>query len=72
MSVEGNYHNLGIFFDRVGRLSRLVNIGNIKINSRNDQTVSNTITANCVATTFVYVETPPPPPPGAPAAPVRR
>jgi type IV pilus assembly protein PilO len=71
MSVEGNYHNLGIFFDRVGRLSRLVNIGNIKILSRNDQTVSNTITATCVATTFVYVDTPAPAP-GAPAAPVRR
>jgi type IV pilus assembly protein PilO len=65
MSVEGNYHNLGIFFDRVGRLSRLVNIGNIKISSRSQQTVSNTITANCVATTFVYVDTPA----GAPAAP---
>jgi len=71
MSVEGNYHNLGIFFDRVGRLSRLVNIGNIRIASRGDQTVSNTITANCVATTFVYVDTPVPPP-GAPAAPVRK
>jgi type IV pilus assembly protein PilO len=72
MSVEGNYHNLGIFFDRVGRLSRLVNIGNIKITSRGEQTVSNTINASCVATTFVYVETPPPgaPAPGAP--PVRR
>src|SRR4029450_13436602 len=69
MSVEGNYHNLGIFFDRVGRLSRLVNIGNIKISSRTDQTVSNTIPAPCVATTFVYVDTPPPAParPGAPA-----
>lgn len=72
MSVEGSYHNLGIFFDRVGRLSRLVNIGNIKINSRSEQTVSNTITASCVATTFVYVDTPPPGPPGAPGAPVRR
>ena len=72
MSVEGNYHNLGIFFDRVGRLSRLVNIGNIKIQSRPDQTVSNTISASCVATTFVYVDTPPPPAPGAPGAPVRQ
>ena len=65
MTVEGNYHNLGIFFDRVGRLSRLVNIGNIKIQSRNDQTVSNTISASCVATTFVYVEAPAAPPAGA-------
>lgn len=71
MSVEGSYHNLGIFFDRVGRLSRLVNIGNIKIGSRPDQTVSNTITASCVATTFVYVEAPPAAP-GAPGGPVRQ
>jgi Tfp pilus assembly protein PilO len=55
-----------MFFDRVSRLSRLVNIGNLKITSRNDQTVSNTISASCVATTFVYVE-PSPRPPGAPA-----
>jgi len=66
MAVDGSYHNLGIFFDRVSRLSRLVNIGNIKISSRGDQTVSNTISANCVATTFVYVE--PSPPPGRPPA----
>jgi type IV pilus assembly protein PilO len=65
MTVEGNYHNLGIFFDRVGRLSRLVNIGNIKIASRTEQTVSNTISASCVATTFVYVEAPAAPPAGA-------
>jgi len=68
MDVDGSYHNLGIFFDRVGRLSRLVNVGNLKITSRSDQTVSSTITASCVATTFVYIETPPAaaaPPPGA-------
>jgi len=69
MAVDGSYHNLGMFFDRVSRLSRLVNIGNLKINARSDQTVSNTISAQCVATTFVYVEPSPPParPPGAPA-----
>ena len=66
MAVDGSYHNLGLFFDRVSRLSRLVNIGNLKINARNDQTVSNTISAQCVATTFVYVE--PSPPPVRPAA----
>jgi type IV pilus assembly protein PilO len=71
MTVEGNYHNLGIFFDRVGRLSRLVNIGNIRITSRGEQTVSNTISASCVATTFVYVETPTPPPAPAGARPAQ-
>ena len=34
MDVEGTYHNLGMFFDRVSRLSRLVNIGNLKIKSQ--------------------------------------
>jgi len=69
MAVDGSYHNLGMFFDRVSRLSRLVNIGNLKISSRGEQTVSSTISAQCVATTFVYVEPPPAPPrpPGAPA-----
>ena len=31
MAVDGSYHNLGYFFDRVSRLSRLVNVGNLKI-----------------------------------------
>src|SRR5258707_7362150 len=65
MAVDGSYHNLGMFFDRVSRLSRLVNIVNLKISSRGDQTVSNTISAQCVATTFVYVEPSPPPVPPA-------
>jgi type IV pilus assembly protein PilO len=64
VEVDGSYHNLGYFFDRVRRLSRLVNIGTVNVKSRNDQTVSNTVAAACVATTFVYVETPPGGPPG--------
>ena len=74
MAVDGSYHNLGYFFDRVSRLSRLVNVGNLKVKSQAKQTSSNTINAGCVATTFVYVETPPGQPgapgkPGAPGAP---
>ena len=65
VDVEGTYHMLGQFFDRVSRLSRLVNMGSIKIHSQAAQTASNTIAASAVATTFVYVETPPAPP-GAP------
>ncbi|HXB57572.1 MAG TPA: type 4a pilus biogenesis protein PilO [Vicinamibacteria bacterium] len=66
VDVEGTYHMLGQFFDRVSRLSRLVNMGSIKIHNQPNQTASNTIGASAVATTFVYVETPPAPPPGAP------
>jgi type IV pilus assembly protein PilO len=62
IDVEGNYHNLALFFDRVGRLPRLVNVGNVKVKSQSKQTANNTIAANCVATTYVYVEKPPEPP----------
>jgi type IV pilus assembly protein PilO len=70
VDVEGTYHSLGMFFDKVGRLPRLVNVGNLKIRAQPKQTPSNTILSSCVATTFVYVETPPggPPKPGAPGA----
>jgi type IV pilus assembly protein PilO len=60
VDVEGTYHNLAMFFDRVGRLTRLVNVGNVKVRANSRQTATNTITSNCVATTYVYVETPPP------------
>lgn len=58
MDVDGTYHNLGLFFDRVGRLSRLVNVGNLKVKAQSSQKPSNTIAVSCVATTFVYVEAP--------------
>ena len=67
VDVEGTYHNLGMFFDRVGRLSRLVNVGNLKIKNQPQPRPSNTIQVSCVATTFVYVEASP-----SPAAPPQR
>lgn len=74
VDVEGTYHNLGLFFDRVSRLARLVNMTNVKIKAQSNQTGSNTIAASGVATTYVYVDKPVPPPgaPGArPGAPAR-
>jgi len=63
LEVEGTYHNLGLFFDRVSRLSRLVNVGNLRIRAQGKQSLSNTIAAGCTATTFVYAETAPATPP---------
>jgi type IV pilus assembly protein PilO len=68
IDVEGNYHNLALFFDRVGRLPRLVNVGNIKVKNQSKQTATNTIASSCVATTYVYVEKPPAPPGPPPGA----
>ena len=58
VDVEGTYHNLGQFFDRVGRLSRLVNVGGLRIKNQATPKASNTIQVSCTATTFVYVEAP--------------
>ena len=38
MGLVGNYHNLGLFFDKVSRLPRLVNVSNIKITAMGNQT----------------------------------
>ena len=65
VDVEGTYHNLGAFFDRISRMSRLVNIGNVKINAQSSQTISNTIAVSAVATTYVYQDPPPTAPGGA-------
>ena len=74
VDLDGTYHNLGNFFDKVSRLSRLVNVGNVKVKSQSKQSQNNTIFASCVATTFVYLDQPitPAKGPGAKKAPGAR
>ncbi len=62
IDVDGTYHNMGAFLDRVSRMSRLVNMGDIKIKSQTNQTLSRTVGISATATTYVYVDAPPPPP----------
>jgi type IV pilus assembly protein PilO len=59
VDVDGTYHNLGAFFDRISRMSRLVNVGNVKIKAQSKQAINNTIAVQAVATTYVYQEPPP-------------
>ena len=63
--LNGTYHNLALFFDRVGRFSRIINIENLKINAINSGK-GHTVGASFTAKTFIYREVPPPSP-GAPA-----
>jgi type IV pilus assembly protein PilO len=59
LDLEGTYHNLGAFLDRVSRMSRLVNVGNVKIKAQGKPTITNTVAASAVATTYVYQDAPP-------------
>jgi type IV pilus assembly protein PilO len=57
LELEGTYHNLATFFDRVGKFTRIVNISGLDVKGR-DKTDTNTINATCVATTFVLLDKP--------------
>jgi type IV pilus assembly protein PilO len=53
MQVRGGYHDLAIFFDKVARLSRIVNIKNIEMGPAKDSMDLNT---SCTAVTYKFVE----------------
>ena len=54
IKVAGNYHNVGLFFDKVSRLSRIVNIKDIVIATPREGGMLNT---SCTAVTYRFVET---------------
>ena len=56
LQLEGNYHDLGGFLERVSKFPRIINVNTIKIKTRDEQSSSATITAECTATTFVMID----------------
>ncbi len=69
LELEGTYHNLGAFLDRISKFPRIINVTGMKIKAKEPATGGATITAQCTATTFVLAQTPPRPgTPGAPGA----
>lgn len=69
LQLEGTYHDLGAFFDKVSRMPRIINISgiNIKTHASTDPSPA-TVDAQCTVTTFVLVEAPPAATPGRPGA----
>jgi type IV pilus assembly protein PilO len=58
MSIKADYHNLAIFFDQVARLSRIVNIRDIRIGHTKSKD-SKDLSTRCTAVTYKFIETPP-------------
>jgi type IV pilus assembly protein PilO len=64
VDLDGSYHNLALFFDRISRFSRIINVENLEIKALpvvknpKGQTPANphTINAKFTAKTFVYKE----------------
>jgi type IV pilus assembly protein PilO len=64
VDLDGSYHNLALFFDRISRFSRIINVEDLLVNAlpvvknpKDPNAVSpHTITATFIAKTFVYKE----------------
>jgi type IV pilus assembly protein PilO len=66
LGVEGSYHDLGRFFDRIAAMERLMSVSNLQIRTQTRDTGRGTVSATCVATTFVFQKTMPTPIGGRP------
>ncbi len=60
LELDGTYHNLAQFFDRLGKFARIVNISNLTVKGKEKGDTRTTITASCTATTFVLLDKPQP------------
>lgn len=56
LQLEGTYHNLGLFLDRVSKFPRIINIDALALAQKESPTSGATMTITCTATTFVLVE----------------
>ena len=64
IQVTGNFHNIVLFFDKVARLSRIVNIRDIKISGAKGKGKSKTsdsskLSTSCTAVTYKFIESVP-------------
>jgi type IV pilus assembly protein PilO len=58
LELDGTYHNLAVFFDRVGKFTLIVNITGLDIQGKATPEPNANISARCVATTFVLLDQP--------------
>ncbi|MBU0988023.1 MAG: type 4a pilus biogenesis protein PilO [Proteobacteria bacterium] len=56
IQVRGNYHSVAMFFDKVSRLSRIVNIDNIRISAQKDAKKGFGVATSCTAITYRFLE----------------
>ena len=55
LQLEGTYHDLGVFLERVSKFPRIINVTGVAIKAREGAGPS-TITATTTATTFVLID----------------
>lgn len=55
IALDGSYHNLALFFDKMSRFSRIINVEDLVMSGFNDAAQGRTLNASFVAKTFVYI-----------------
>ena len=56
ISLKGTYHEVATFFDKVSKLSRIVNITNINMSGAKEEGGKVILTTPCLATTYRFIE----------------
>ncbi len=59
LEVTGSYHDLGRFFDRIGKFARIINIDDVDITALDDS-AAGTVRAQITAKTFIFLQEPAP------------
>jgi len=54
LGFEGSYHDLGRFFDRIAAMPRLMSVADLQIKTKTRPNGRGSVSASCVATTFVF------------------
>jgi type IV pilus assembly protein PilO len=54
LSLSGSYHEVAVFFDRISKLSRIVNISDLNVTIGKSEETDVTLNIECTATTFVF------------------
>ncbi|HVG56267.1 MAG TPA: type 4a pilus biogenesis protein PilO [Vicinamibacterales bacterium] len=58
LRLEGSYHDMGTFLERISKFPRIINVGDMRVKARDNQTARSTVMIEVTATTFVLAEQP--------------
>jgi type IV pilus assembly protein PilO len=59
LKLSGSFHQIALFFQSVGELPRIVNMGNLAMGNAKTTDGRTVLSVDCLATTFRFIESPP-------------
>ncbi len=53
LQITGNYHDVAVFFEKVGKMERIMNIKNVRMTPVSQQSTTLNVTCNAITYTFL-------------------